>query len=86
MVIEPGVVVITEDGEMVVADGKAARCDDTLGEQSMMISTALTLLTTNVEMKKIESLPRGIYDRIATLVGCLNGCHMLPNSLCRGAI
>lgn len=86
MIVEPGVAVITEEGEMVVAGDEVARCDDTLGEQSMIESTTLTLLITNVEMIGVGSLPREVNPRIFALVGCLNGCHMLPNSLCWGTV
>lgn len=82
MVVEAGIAVITEEGEMVVAGDETVRCDDTLGEQSMTVSATLTLLITNVEMIGIGSLPRGTDHRMVTLIGCLNGYHMLPNSLC----
>lgn len=68
---------------MVVAGDETVRCDDdTLGEQSVTVSTILTLLITNVEMIGIRSLPRGIDHRTVTLIGYLNGYHMLRNSLC----
>lgn len=48
MPVKSGVAVVIEDVEMVAAGDEAVRCDDTLGEQSMTVSTTLTLLTTNV--------------------------------------
>lgn len=62
------------EGEIVVADEEVVKFDDTLGELSagagsMTVSTALTLLMTNLEMMGIGSLPRGVDHDIMTLVG-----------------
>lgn len=87
MAVEPGVAVVNEEGKMVMVGDGTVRCDDTLGsEQPIIGSTTLTRLITNVEIIGIGSLPRRVDHRISTLVGCLDGCHMLPSSLCRGTV
>lgn len=48
MLVKSGVDVVIKGVEMVVAGDEAVRCDDALGEQSMMVSTTLTILITIV--------------------------------------